>query len=372
MNELDLGLRDDDELPPESGGRRGHRRRGRTLIALLVVVVVFGAVAVGVGVGVRRLSGAFITPDYSGNGYGTVLVQVHEGDSALAIADTLQNEGVVKSAKAFVDAARTNTNSRSIQPGYYRLHHHMRASLALSLLLDPTARVVSHVTIPEGFTVQQTLKRISAVTGISLADLKAAARHPHALKLPAYAHGRLEGFLFPATYDVQPHTTATEILSAMVAKFVAVSSQMRLPAIAQRKGLHPYDVVIIASLVQREGEVAPEYPKIARVIDNRLRDGMRLQVDASVLYGVGKAGTGKSPTEADLNSHSPYNTYRHAGLPPTPIACPGQVALHAALYPAHGPWLYYVLKDKQGHHFFTDSYRAFINQKNKSQREGLL
>jgi UPF0755 protein len=372
MNELDLGLRHDDELPNEGRVRR-HRRRGiRTLIALLVVVAVFVGVGVGVAVGVHKLSGAFVTPDYAGNGHGTVVVQVRAGDSASTIGQTLQNKGVVESTQAFVNAARDNTDSRSIQPGYYRLHHHMKADLALALLLNPASRVVTHVTIPEGLTVKQTLQKVASATNIPLSQLQAAAKAPRSLGLPGYAHGHLEGFLYPDTYDVQPGMTATDVLSTMVSKFVAVANQMHLSTLAERKGVHPYDVVKVASLVQREGRVSTEYPKIARVIYNRLHKGMRLQVDASVLYGVGKAGSGKSPTEADLQSHSPYNTYRHAGLPPTPIASPGQVVLHAALFPARGPWLYYVLKDRQGHHYFTANYHSFVVQKQKSQREGIF
>lgn len=352
------------------GGRR--RRRGRSALALLFVLALLAGLGGGGYYGYRVISARFAVADYPGNGTGRAVVDIKPGDTATDIGRTLQAAGVVESFKAFVQAADKDPRSRNLQPGSYQLRKQMRASAALALLLNPASRLLARVSLAEGLTVQQAFSKISSVTGISLADLQAAAKNPTALELPAWANGNLEGFLFPATYDFQPGSTATQVLRTMVRRFVTEAASMDLVNKAQAMSMSPYQIVTIASVVEKEGRVASDYPKIARVIYNRLQAGMPLQVDATVLYGVGKAGTGQPPTQQDLASASPYNSYKVKGLPPTPIAAPGHTALAAALAPAPGNWLYYVLMDKQGRHFFTNDYNAFLAQKAKSQQEGLF
>lgn len=376
MAHSDLGILRD---PADEGspGRQRHRHRHkepsrvRGPLALLVVLALLGTLAGGVWYGGSRLlAGITSTPDYAGAGSGTVLVLVKPGDTASDVARALLEQGVVKSTKAFISAASGDSRSLALQPGTYRLHKHMKASLALQLLLDPASRVRSRVTLPEGLTVTQSLSRISQATGIDLGKLQAAAANPARLGLPSYAGGRLEGFLYPATYDVEPGTSATAALAAMVNKFKAVAAATGLEARAGALHLTPYQVVILASMVEREGRVPAENPKIARVMLNRLHAGVPLGVDASVLYGLGR--TQGSLSVADLARMTPYNTRKRVGLPPTPIASPGQAAIEAVLAPAAGNWLYYVLMDKAGHQFFTNDYNAFVRQKAKSQRDGLI
>ncbi|MDQ6874078.1 MAG: endolytic transglycosylase MltG [Actinomycetota bacterium] len=376
MTHSDLGiLRDtaDDGNP----GRHRHRHRpkesspARGLAALLVVLALLGTLAGGAWYGGSRLlAGLTGTPDFAGAGVGSVLVVVKPGDTASDVARTLLRRGVVKSTKAFISAARGDARSLALQPGTYRLHKQMKASLALALLLDPAARVRSRVTLPEGLTVKASLARIAQATGIDPAQLKAAAEKPASLGLPSYAGGRLEGFLYPATYDIEPGTSATAVLQAMVTKFKAVAASTGLEARAGAQHLTAYQVVILASMVEREGRIPAENPKIARVILNRLHAGVPLGVDASVLYGLGR--TSGALSVVDLARMTPYNTRKRVGLPPTPIASPGQAAIEAVLAPAAGNWLYYVLMDKAGHQFFTNDYNAFVRQKAKSQHEGLI
>ena len=147
----------------------------------------------------------------------TVVVQ--PGDTAATIGKTLSSAGVVRSSSAFTDAANLNPKSRNIGPGTYQLHHAMKASLAVALMLNPASLVDYKVTIPEGFTAAAIVARIAAKTPIYAASLDAAIKNPTALGLPSYAQGRVEGFLFPATYDIQPGETATDVLSAMVTRF---------------------------------------------------------------------------------------------------------------------------------------------------------
>ena len=378
MAHSDLGVVGDLGAGPSPGRHRHrHRRDGarpalpRSVIAFAVVLLMLGGLGGAVYYGGSRALASFrSTPDYRGAGTGTVTIQVQPGDTASDVARTLAAKDVVKSAKAFVAAAEADPRSRGLQPGTYRLHEHMSAALALRMLLDPGSRLQARITVPEGFTVAQILARISQDLDVPLPELEAIAKDPGSLDLPAYARGRLEGFLYPATYTTEPGTSPTGALRAMVAKFNEVAAAENLERRAAAVHLTPYQVVIVASLVQREARVDSDGPKIARVIYNRLAAGIPLGIDASTLYGLGRSGGALSAN--DLAKATPYNLRKVKGLPPTPIASPGRVAIDAALAPAVGNWLYYVVMDKQGHHFFTNDYNAFLAQKAKSQREGLI
>ncbi len=361
-----------------SGGRHRSKHRrpaggrpGRSLLALLVVLIMLGGLGAGVWYGGSRVLGALTgMPDYAGPGTGTVAIQIQPGDSARDIGSTLVAKGVVKSSKAFVAAARDNSQSLSLQPGSYKLRRQMKASLALALLLDPASKLLTLIAVPEGFSAAQILARLAARTGLPLDQVQAAARNTAALGLPAYARGNIEGFLYPATYDIQPGTSAVNVLRAMVAKFNEVAAATGLEQKAAAKHLSVYSVLIVASLVQEEALIVSDMPKIARVIYNRLANGDTLGIDAAVFYGLGR--TGGHLSDADVHKKTPYNTRLVTGLPPTPIDSAGQAAVDAALSPAPGDWLWYVLKDKQGHQFFTNSYPAFLAQKAKSIREGVF
>src|SRR5579875_599286 len=210
--DLGLGLHHE---PP-----RHRQRRRRSGLAILTILVVLLLLLVGVVVVVgRAIGGIFGNPDYSGNGTGNVLVVVHPGDSASTIGHTLVTDGVVKSTGAFTSAASDNSRSQDIGPGTYRLHRHMSAAAAVNLLLSPASQVDYTVVIPEGFTAADIAARIASATPISAAAIRSALHLPGSLGLPSYANGKVEGLLFPATYQVQPGTTATELLRTMVARF---------------------------------------------------------------------------------------------------------------------------------------------------------
>ncbi|MDP9239986.1 MAG: endolytic transglycosylase MltG [Actinomycetota bacterium] len=373
----DLDLLGDAVVPGGGRHRSRHRRpssgprRGRSLVPFLVVLIVIAGVIGGVWYGGSRVFAALTdTPDFAGNGSGTIAVEIQNGDTASDIARTLVNKGVVKSTKAFVSAARADPRSLRLQPGWYKLRKQMKASLALALLLDPDSRLRARFTIPEDFSVAQTVARISARANMPLAEVQAAAKDTTKLGLPPYAKGRLEGFLYPATYTVEPGTSALKVLQMMVAKFNTVAAASQLEKRAAAAHMSPYDVLIIASLVQEEGHVVSDMPMISRVIYNRIKAHTALGIDAAIFYGLGR--TGGKLSSADLDKVTPYNTRKIIGLPPTPIDSPGPDAVSAALAPKPGNWLYYVLKDKQGHQFFTDSYQAFVDQKAKSLRDGVF
>lgn len=352
-----------DEEPEATRSRR--RRSG---LAFLVVLTLLVLLAGGAWAALKAIGNPFASPpDYHGSGTGSVVVQVHVGQTASDIARTLAKADVVKSAGAFVDAAKSDDRSRGITPGYYRLRHHMSGAAALALMLDPSSRVQSAVTIPEGFRVAQVLARIAEKTPLKLADLQAVARQPRGLPLPPWADGRLEGFLFPATYDFDPGTTAQAALADMVQQFDVTADKIGLVAGARSLGYSAYDVVTVASLVEREAKIPADYGKVARVIYNRLRGHMPLQLDSTVNYALGQNKT--TVTIKDTKVASPYNTYLHTGLPPTPIASPGERALEAALHPTPGSWLYFVTMDDAGHNAFATNYQDFLHLKAQAERQ---
>jgi UPF0755 protein len=345
-------------------------RRGRRLAGMLVTLAVVAILVVAV-LGVSHIAKSLrgTSGDYSGAGTGTVLVIVHSGDSSSAIASTLVADKVVRSAGAFTAAADADPRSRRLGPGTYRLHQHMQASLALSLMLKPSSLVDFKVTIPEGFTAASIVARIAADTPITAAALTKALGSPAALGLPSYADGHPEGFLFPATYDVQPGTTATQLLSEMVARYRQEATTLHIPATGTVKGLSAYQIVTLASIVQREGRLVQDYPKIAEVFTNRMAQGMPLGSDATLFYVL---GPNHGPlTSSDLASTSPYNTRLRPGLPPTPINSPGEAALKAVLHHPSGPLLYFVTIDKAGHTAFATTLTQFNTLVAQSRANGV-
>jgi UPF0755 protein len=367
---LGIGL-DYDEPPP----RRSRRRRkpsvlGRALLLLVVLAVVIGIPAVlfvGGSSLLHRL-GHSAPADYQGSGSGSVVVQVHPGDSLAKVGATLEHAGVVKSVGAFTDAAAGDETATSLQPGFYRLHKRMSGAAALSLLESAGSRVASSVTVPEGDTLNQVVGIIAAKTPLRVPALRTAVRTTKAL--PDYAQGRAEGFLFPATYAFDPGTTAAAAIDDLVGQFTKHADELGLTAGAKALGRTPYDVVTVASIVEKEAGVASDFPKVARVVYNRLGKGMPLQLDSTLNYVLTQRKS--HLTIQDLQNPSAYNTYQHTGLPPTPIGNPGQAALAAALHPAQGDWLYFVTIDKKGHSAFTSSYSQFLQLKAQAKRNGVI
>jgi UPF0755 protein len=339
--------------------RTGRQRRRRRPIAILLALLVLAGVVGGIVVGGQQLL-AMIDPssrDFTGEGTTAVEVRVREGDTLSDIARTLVDAGVIASIGPFVDAAEANADSVGIQPGVYSVRLEMSGQAALDLLLDPAARLLSRVTLPEGLTVRRTLAKLAEDTGRPVAEFEAAAADPAALGLPPYANGNLEGFLFPATYDIEPDTTPADILGKMVATYNEVAGRLQLEQRAAALGRTPSEVLTVASMVESETRLDEERPDVAQVIYNRLDAGIALGIDATLAYGLQKSGN--ELTVADLQTDSPYNTRTRPGLPPTPISAPGEASLNAALNPSSGSLLYYVLETADGSHFFTDDYAEF-------------
>jgi UPF0755 protein len=227
------------------------------------------------------------------------------------------------------------------------------------------------IVFPEGFTRLDMADRVKSVAQIAAHERGRTPRLNEQAYLAATAGKRLvpgfgrrplEGFLFPATYQFTARTTSAQLATEQVKAFRKTWATINL-AYARSKNLTPYDVLTIASMIEKEAVAPEERPKIARVIYNRLHHGMTLGIDATIRYAFRVPGT-ESLRESQLNSNNPYNTRKRLGLPPTPIANPGLASIQAAAHPVAGDWLYFVRKPDKVHHFFTASERDFINYKN--------
>ncbi|WP_432498465.1 endolytic transglycosylase MltG [Kineococcus auxinigenes] len=325
------------DLPGTREGRP-RRRRGRAVVVLLVALaLVAGGTWAAWGALEPVVSRLTASDDYEGAGTGSVDVKVESGDSGTAIGRTLREAGVVKTTEAFVSAAAANPGMASIQPGTYRLREQMSAAAAVSLLLDPAAKITTRLTVPEGLRVRQVVALIGEQTPISTQDVEAALADPAAIGLPASAGGNPEGYLFPATYEVDPDESAVELLSSMVERTKQALAELGVPA--ERE----HEVVVMASIAQKEARTPEDMAKVTRVLLNRIEDGMKLQLDSTVSYGTD--GTTVTTTAEQRATDTPWNTYMHPGLPAGPISNPGEAALRAAVNPEPGPWMFFVTVD---------------------------
>jgi UPF0755 protein len=378
-------------------GRRRRRFAGRITAGVLVVVVV-AAVFLGSKLW-HAIFGA--GDDYTGGGKRDVVIQIQDGDSTTAVGETLHNQGVVATVRAFVNAAHGNTAITSIQPGFYRMRTEIPAANAVARLADPNNRV-GRLVIPEGRQLDDTtdmktnkvnpgiLSLISRATCVdldgnkrcvSIDDLRAAAGNsaPAVLSVPAWAvepvtelgndHRRLEGLIAPGTFNVDPSATAESILANLVSAGAVEYTKSGLVDTAQAMHLSPYDILVVASLVQQEAS-SQDFPKVAQVIYNRLNAHHTLEFDSTVNYPLDRREVATS--DADRAQKTPWNTYVSQGLPATAICSPGVDALRAAEHPEPGDWLYFVTIDAQGTTLFTRDYKQHLANIELAKRNGVL
>lgn len=281
----------------------------------------------------------------------TVDVTIPNGASTERIADVLVSDHVISSSFWFRVYLRLHGGSR-FEAGVFAVRTHDSYPQVVRALRGP--EVSRSLVVPEGFTVSQIANRVGALPGhqasafLALAD-SGRIRSPYE---PAGSND-LEGLLFPDTYSVTPGETDATILQAMISRFDQMATQLGLAQAPSTAGVSPYQAIIVASLIEREAKLASDRALVAEVVYNRLTRGMKLQIDATVLYALGPGHT--SVSAADLNVQSPYNTYLVTGLPPGPIANPGKASLEAALHPGKGPYLYYVVVEPDGQEAFSAS-----------------
>ncbi|MFN0091367.1 MAG: endolytic transglycosylase MltG [Acidimicrobiales bacterium] len=303
-------------------------------------------------------------------------LEIPRNSSMAEIARLLDEAGVIENAQIFrYYAARRHEGG--FQAGTYQIGTNLSFDQAIAALAKgPALPPFVQVTVPEGLTLNQLARRLGdAVERFSPESVLAAAADPSIrsrFQPPEVAS--LEGVLFPDTYRIEDRDSEVAALGRMTAQFDKVAGELGYDQAPERVNRWPWEVLVIASMIEREAKVPEDRAKVARVIYNRLDAGMTLGIDATTQYAVYLA-TGQlkaSLTRSDLEIDSPYNTRRYPGLPPGPIASPGRATLEAALNPAEGDWLYYVLADPAGHHFFTKSAREFERQKKASQDAGLI
>lgn len=329
-------------LSSHARAKRRARKRKRRLITLLVVTVLGAVVLAGAAVAINSLGGvsSFFssnTEDYEGEGSGSVYVEIPSGATGTQIGQILEENEVIKSADAFVDAFKQNSLAEGIQAGRFEMRKHMSAKAALSRLLDPEARADLVVTIPEGFTVEQIKARLIKASGFSEQDVEAAFSDPSVYGISATGENAFEGWLGASSYTIDSQTQVKDLVQQMVDYQMNILDEAGV-ATDQRE-----TILTKASIIEREVNQSEYYAKVSQVIDNRLAENSPtnglLQMDSTVLYGLNK--TGGIPTKDDLKTDTPYNTYLHAGLPPTPIGSPGAEAIKAAQNPEPGSWIYF-------------------------------
>ena len=346
------------------GGRRPRRWASRILVvgAFFVCIALVAAVANKGVHWVRSRSSTTTTQAAQGP---TVRVVIDPGMTTTQIGQLLQEQKIIDSSSAFVDLVKSRGSESKLRPGIYQFSSGLELLQVVDALEQGRGSTTFKLTIPEGMAASQVgalLTKDGKIQGGSYVTLSG---QPSKFVIPkvgdtAPKATTLEGLLFPSTYYLIQGDGATELIGAQLAAFQTQTASLPWSK-ATALGLTPYQVVIVASLIEKEASVADERAKVAAVIYNRLKQNMALGIDATVRYAVDK-WTGALTSE-DLKVDSPYNTRTVKGLPPTPIANPGVAALRAALEPAAVDYLYYVLSDTQGHHFFTASYEEFLQAK---------
>lgn len=307
---------------------------------------------------------SFLLNDYRST-YSDQKVQVfiEPGDTGYTISIKLQESEIIKAAKVFYKIALNDRRAKSIAPGVHELDREISSQSALEQLLD-SKRILGVFGFSEGLRkseIFELLSKSKSVTGKFSNTI-----FPNSI----YRTKQIEGFLFPAQYSFLPATTFDQAVQQMIKRFDYAAKESKIDQ--GFLNFSPYELLIIASLVQSEGD-PEDFSKISRVIYNRLKIGMPLQINATIDYALNLRGDIRLPYKR-LDTDSKYNTYKFRGLPPGPISNPGQDALNATVNPMSGDWLYYVTV-KPGDTRFTKSYDEFLgwaNEFRKNERDGLF
>ena len=371
IDELDLAFDEHAERgrPRHRRGNRGGKKgSGKSGVAFLMAFILLALLGGGVYFGYSKVKDFFVAADYSGAGTTPVQVTIEKNSTLTDIGNALVDSDVVKSTKAFVNAANDNPRGKNIQSGTYKLKKQMSAKNAVTAMLDPKSRITSGITIPEGKTAQETFDLLSKATKIPVKDFQAAAKDPVALGVPPFWFNRrdgktaiktVEGFLFPDTYEFDPKLNAQQILTVMIQRFNSVIEDMGFVDTVQNNlSISPNEALVAASIAQAEALKDEDMGKVARVLYNRAYSKNFpcncLGLDSTVNYWLKVTGKGGKASEHLTVSEmhdpkNPFNTYDKPGMPPGAIGSPGKAALQGAMNPpANFPYFYFVSVDKQG------------------------
>lgn len=337
-------------------------RSGRWLRVLLALSVVVLLVLAGVGLWVN----GEMNPGDPGD---EIAITIPRGSTTAQIAAILDDRGVISNARLFRMYVRFKGNPE-FQAGNYTMRENSDYGDVLKVL-GKGAKAESHrLTIPEGLTLRQIADRVGRLPGRS-SDRFLELANSGKFRSPYSPPGNtnLEGLLYPSTYELKPTDDEAVILQKLIDSMAVAGAQVGLDDAQAKVGLTPYEVIIVASMIEREARIESERGMVARVVYNRLEKGWKLGIDATIRYGVNRHT--EPLRKSDLARDNPYNTRLRAGLPPTPIAAPGQATLHAALNPTPGPWMYYVLADQSGRHTFATTDAEFQRAVQECRRKNL-
>ena len=332
-----------EEMPP------APRRRPRWLVLVLVVVLLAGTTLY---LGFRYVNNAIDPPGDTG---AEVNLTIDKNVGTEGVAEALDAAGVIKSRRTFAYWTKIQGKGPYQAGTYVLVRNSSYEDVATQLTKGPEL-AVQRLTVPEGLTIPQIAEVVGKLPGRNaetfrkLAEDQGEGRVKSPLQ-PADSKS-LEGLLFPSTYFVGEKDDERKILLKMVEGMTAVTTRLNLADRAKERNLTPYQLLVVASMVEKEAKVSDDRPLVAQVIYNRLAKNQKLQIDATVIYALGQAGKKTRVLNADLKAPGPYNTYEVTGLPPTPIAGPGEAALQAAIEPTPGNFLFYVVVDKTGRHAF--------------------
>jgi UPF0755 protein len=340
------------DVAPQRSLRTRRRRRLRGLAILLFLILLFGG-------GGAAVFGYYTWATGASGPQRRISLTIPTGTTGAEVGELLEEKGVIRSALAFRVLLRFRGVSSDFEAGRYT---NLTSNMAIADVLDrleegPKVESIS-VTFPEGYTVEQTAVRAARDLDVGRKRFLKLATSGKFSAPPYLPKGKktVEGFLYPNTYDFVKDVGPKDVIDRLLTSFEEQVAGLPWER-AEQLRVTPYEVVTIGSLIEQEARFAPDRRKIARVIYNRLKRRMPLQIDATIQYA---RGSFEPILLKDREIKSPYNTYLHPGLPPTPIGNPGRSSLSAALTPTAGNWLYYVLIDcDTGRHYFTDSLRDF-------------
>lgn len=360
-----LGTHEHDvERFPEERKKRGCLGK---VVAVLALLLVLGLVA-----GFLAYSTYQRQVDPSGPPGEEIALTVPMGSSTQRIGALLAENDVVTSADIFRYYIRLNGGG-PFQAGEYALKKNMSMGEAIEVLEKGPQLKFESLTVPEGLILRQIADQVKKLEGRSAEAFTAAVQSGTVKsKFQPANVTTLEGLLLPETYNVEPKDDEAAILNRMVSSFDTAADEIGIADAQAKVGVTPYEAIIVASLIERETRFDEERAQVAQVIYNRLKKKMKLQVDATVIYALGKTGERNVRVLfKDLEVQSPYNTYQVAGLPPTPIAAPGRASLEAALNPTSGNLLFYVVTDPSGRHSFAETSAQHAANIRKAEAAGV-
>lgn len=362
MKHQDKRRESDLEERLEALGSGRHGRGPKVVPALIGVFLLAGVL------GLIYLLFTFTVDSEQAAGKGSVMVTVEEGDTLDSVAGKLADSGAVGNATIFKLEARFEGAAADLKPGEYRIPPGTSNREILTTLSAGQETPTFKLTIPEGLTLAQTAEAVAEQSDIPVEEFEEAARRTDYgyafLEDPAIE--TTEGFLFPKQYEFQEGAEAPVVVNRMLEQYLFETQGLDFETAQESLNLSEYELLTVASLIEKEAANEEERALIASVIYNRLREDMPLQIDATVQYALGEAKENLSLE--DLEVDSPYNTYKINELPPGPIANPGIESIRAALRPADTDYLYYVLDADGNSHTFTNDYEEFVEAKEAAGR----